>query len=144
MSEKKRAKFQEGMAEILEPGETVKAAVWGNSTIPILWVFVGIVSIILLLPVLFIQLFSARQAVITDRNIYVTKARPMSTYKPAEVIAKHPLGAVTAIHQTGANPQLVIGNEKIYLNWNRTFKEAAATIAAGGQQAPAPAIEPAT
>jgi hypothetical protein len=143
MNEKKRVKFQEGMSEILEPGETVKAGVWGNSTMPIGFILIGIISILLLIPMLIIQIVSARQAVITDRNIYVTKARPMSTYKPAEVLAKHPLGSVTTVHQTGFNPQLVVGNEKLFLNWNKTFKEAAATIAAGGQQPAAPAIEPA-
>lgn len=140
MNEKKRVKFQEGMAEILEPGETVKAGLWGNSAMPIGFVLLGIITILLLIPMLIIQLVNSRQVILTDRNVYVTKGRPFSTYKAAEVLAKHPVGSVPIVHQGGFNPQLAVGNDKVYLNWNKTFRDAAKTIAASSQ-APQPVVE---
>jgi hypothetical protein len=135
MDEKKRAKFQEGatQAGILEPGETVQAATYGQSAVPI-WGM--LIMILIFIPAVIWPALSGRQAFLTDRNIYVTKAG-FSTYKPTSVIAKHAIGTVPTFYKGGIGPELVVGNDKLYLAWNGTLKTGAELVAGGGQQQPA-------
>lgn len=140
MDEKKRAKFQEGASQagILEPGETVQAATYGQSALPI-WGM--LIMVLIFIPALIWPALSGRQAILTDRNIYVTKAGFFSQFKPLSVIAKHAVGTVPTFYKGGIGPELVVGNEKLYLAWNGTLKTGAELVAGGGQQQPA--IEPA-
>ena len=142
MNEKKRLKFQEGMAKagFLEEGETVQAATYGQSAVPI-W---GMVLMVLIfIPLVFWPAFSGRQAILTDRNIYVLKAGFFSAYTPQAVLAKHAIGSVATFYKGGIGPELVVGNDKIYLPWNGTYKTGAELIAAGGQQQAPAQVEPA-
>jgi hypothetical protein len=86
VKEKSRQKWQDALADQLEPGERVVAAVRGTRAK--FWQLMLLYGWILLA----IQ-GRYRAYVVTDRNVYVFKASAVSTYKVTELLHKRPLGA---------------------------------------------------
>jgi hypothetical protein len=135
MNEKLRARMQKGAEPLMEPDETVLYGV-NNLTMP-MWIYGAFVGI-LLLPYM-IQ--KASMVVVTDRNVYVFKTNGFG-FKARRVLLKAPLGSLEATVEGNAFPgrALVIGDQKIWLHFRRTFQDRARAIAdaANGTQAVKP------
>jgi hypothetical protein len=136
MNEKVRARMQKGAAPLMEPDETVIYGV-SNLTMP-MWVYGAFVGIALLPYV--IQ--KASMAVVTERNVYVFKTSGFG-FKARRVLLKAPLGSIQASVDGKAFPGrcLVIGDQKVWLHFRRTFQERARAIAAAASSG-TPAIKP--
>ena len=125
MSEKLRARMQKGAEPLMEPGETIVYGV-PNLTMP-MWVYGAFVGV-LLLPYV-IQ--KASMAVVTDRNVYIFKTNGFS-FKASRVLFKAPLGTARASVEGSAFPgrHLQIGDQKVWLHFNRRVQARARAIAA--------------
>jgi hypothetical protein len=150
MSEKLRARMQKGAESLMEPDETVLYGV-NNLTMP-MWVYGAFIGIALLPYVI----MKASIAVVTERNVYVFKTNGFG-FKARRVLLKAPLGSIEATVEGNAFPgrALVIGDQKLWLHFRRTFQERARAIADAASSgtsavtpaaaaAPATAAEPAT
>jgi hypothetical protein len=84
--------------------------------------------------------------VVTERNVYVLKTNGFS-FKASKVLFKAPLGSVEATVGGSAFPgrYLLVGDQKVWLHFNRKIQNRARAIAAaasGGSAFQAPAAEP--
>lgn len=85
MKEKSRQKWQDALANYLEPGERVEAAARGTRAK--FWQLMLIYGWVLMA-----AQKRYRAYVVTDRNVYVFQASSVSTYKVTKMLEKRPLG----------------------------------------------------
>jgi hypothetical protein len=131
MEDSKRiAKIQEKSGPLLETGETVRAATWGNTAIPI-WVYLAF------LPAAFYAMQKGVQVILTDRNIYLNQTR-LSAFKGHEVLEKHAVGAVPVTYSGGFAPKLEVGDTTVHLQWAGWVKRGAEAVANGASSAATP------
>ena len=107
MSEERLIKWQQRYGGWLEPGEQVRAAVFGSTVAS--WAAEGLGGL-LLMPYL---IDKGRIVLLSDRRLYVLQARFFSP-KAKAVRAKFPIGGYRARRSGGDfNAKLVIGGEDL-------------------------------
>jgi hypothetical protein len=116
LDDRLQRKIAENAAPYLEPGETVRAAVYGQTNV------VPPNDVALLL-----RIAQGRIVAVTQRNLYVFRRGIFSFTKPKSLLAKYPLGSVTvSSHGTLLN----VATERIYVHlfvqgWARQVAQAA-------------------
>ena len=94
MKDSTREKWQEGLAEYLEPDERIEAA--ARAVRAKFW------QLALIMGYLVVAVLGRyRTYVVTDRNVYVFQANPWSKYKVTKMLEKRPLAAARVTFEKG-------------------------------------------
>jgi hypothetical protein len=101
MLEKRKRNLIAAAQQYLEPGETVREVMVGQTFVtPLAYLLVG--------PILFVFMVRPRVAMVTDRNVYMFEGNMWSTKKLNGMLQKFPVGQAP-IKLTGLS--ITIGNE---------------------------------
>ncbi len=128
MIEKRKRGLIEAARPYLEPGETVREVMVGQTFVsPLMYLLIG--------PIVFVFMVRPRVAMVTDRNIYMFEGNMWKTKQLNRLLQKFPVGQAP-IKLTGLS--ITIGNEKSYalLFQFKPMKNIAALAQGGAQQQP--------